>query len=147
MSQCEISELLSSIHCDDKADHDAFFVLTCVEEVENAEYATPQKPLFPMTGEEPLEEGLDPRSRVREYAGSKRRAVAKKRCYARPTCRSWPLKQGSMGDISQLKQDLEYKITTWQPEVDLKLMKSVWAAHVRTPEEDELSGGLVCEPP
>ena len=42
-------------------------------------------------------------------------------------------------DISQLKVDLEQKITTWQREVDLKLMKSVWGAHVRTPEEDELS--------
>ena len=52
-----------------------------------------------------------------------------------------------MGDISQLKEDLEQKITTWQREVDLKLMKSVWGAHVRTPEEDELSEECVCEPP
>ena len=35
--------------------------------------------------------------------------------------------------------DLEHKITTWQRQVDLKVMNSVWAAHVRTPEEDELS--------
>ena len=48
--------------------------------------------------------------------------------YARPTRGSWPLKQGSMGDISQLKEDPEHKITTWQREVDLKLMKSVWGA-------------------
>ena len=100
-----------------------------------------------MRGEEPLDEGLDPRSRLREYVDSKRRLVAKKLCYARPTRRSWPLKQGSMGDISQLKEDLEQKITTWQREVDLKLMKSVWGAHVRTPEEDELSEECVCEPP
>ena len=74
--------------------------------------------------------------------------MAKKLCCARPTRRSWPLKQGSMGDISQLKEDLEQKITTWQPEVDLKLMKSVWGAHVRTPEEeDELLEECVCEPP
>ena len=59
-------------------------------------------------------------------------------CYARPICRSWPLKQGSVGDISQLKEDLEQKITTRQREVDPKLMKSVWGVHVRTPEEDEL---------
>ena len=52
-----------------------------------------------------------------------------------------------MGDISQLKEDLERKITTWQREVDLKLMKSVWGAHVRTPDEDELSEECVCEPP
>ena len=52
-----------------------------------------------------------------------------------------------MGDISQLKDDLEKKITTWQREVDLKLMKSVWGAHVRFPEEDDLSEESVCEPP
>ena len=52
-----------------------------------------------------------------------------------------------MGDISQLQEDLEQKITTWQREVDLKLMKSVWGAHVRTPEEDALSEECVCEPP
>ena len=52
-----------------------------------------------------------------------------------------------MGDLSQLKEDLEQKITTWQREVDLKLMKSVWGAHARTPEEDKLSEECVCEPP
>ena len=26
-------------------------------------------------------------------------------------------------------------------------MKSVWGAHVRTPEEDELSEDCLCEPP
>ena len=52
-----------------------------------------------------------------------------------------------MGDLSQLKEDLEQKITTWQREVDLKLMKSVWGAHVRTPEEDNLLEECVCEPP
>ena len=120
---------------------------TCVEEVENADYAAPQKPLLSTRGEEPLDEELDPRSRLREYVDSKRRLVAKAQCYARPIRRSWPLKQGSMGDISQLKKDLDQKITTWQREVDLKLMKSVWGAHVRTPEEDELSEDWVCEPP
>ena len=65
-----------------------------------------------MRGEEPLDEELDPRSRLREYVDSKRRVVAKKLCYARPTHRSWPLRPGSMGDISQLKDDLEQKITT-----------------------------------
>ena len=73
--------------------------------------------------------------------------MAKKLCYAKPTCSSRPLKQRRMGDISQLKEDLEQKITTWQREVDLKLMKSVWGAHVRTPEEDDLSEECVCEPP
>ena len=73
--------------------------------------------------------------------------MAKTLCYARPTRRSWLLKQGSMGDISQMKEDLEQKITTWQREVVLKLMKSVWGAHVRTPEEDELSEECVCKPP
>ena len=147
VSECGLSELPSSIHSDDETEHDTFFVQTCVEEVENAEYAAPLKPLLSMRGEEPLDEELDPRSRLRDYVDSKRRLVAKKLCYARPTRRSWPLKQGSMGDISQLKEDLEQKITTWQREVDLKLMNSVWGAHVRTPEEDELSEEYVCEPP
>ena len=77
---------------------------------------------------------------------SNRRLAAKKLCYAKPTRSSWPLKQGCMGDLSLLKEDLEQKITTWQREVDLKLMKSVWGAHVRTPEEDERSEECVCEP-
>ena len=120
---------------------------TCVEEAENAEYAAPQKLLLSMRKEDPLDEELDPRSRLRGYMDSNRKMVAKKLCYAKPTCRSWPLKQGSMGDIPQLKEDLELKITTWQREVDLKLMKSMWGAHVRTPEEDELSEECVCKPP
>ena len=112
---------------------------TCVEEVENAEYATPRKPLLSMRGEELLDKELDSRSRLREYMDSKRRVVAKKLRYTKPTRRSWLLKQGSMEDISQLKEDLEQKITTWQREVDLKLLKSVWGTHVRTQEEDDLS--------
>ena len=147
VSECGISELPSSTHSDDETEHDAFFVQTCVEEVENAKDAAPLKLLLSMRGEEPLDEELDPRSRLREYVDSKRGLVAKKLCYARPTRRSWPSKQGSMEDISQLREDLEQKITTWQRELDLKLMKSVWGAHVRTPEEDELSEECVCEPP
>ena len=132
VSECGLSELPSSIHAGDETEHDAFFVQTCAEEVENTEYAAPLKPLLSMRGEKPLDEELDPRSRLREYVDSKRILVAKKQCHARPTSRSWPSKQGSMGDISQLKEDLQQKITTWQREVDLKLMKSVWGAHVRT---------------
>ena len=147
VSECGPSELPSSGHSDDETEHDAFFVRTCVEEVENAKYAAPLKPLLSVRGEKPLDEEFDPRSRLREYVDSKRRLVAKRLCYARPIRRSWPLKQGSMGDISPLKEDLEQKITTWQREVDLKLMKSVWGAHVRTPEEDELSEECVCVPP
>ena len=100
VSECGLSELPSSIHSDDGTEHDTFFVQTCVEEVETAEYAAPLKPLLSMRGEEPLDEELDPQSRLREYLDSKRRLVAKKLCYARPPRRSWPLKQGSMGDIS-----------------------------------------------
>ena len=139
VSECGLSELPSSIHPDADTEQDAFFVQTCVEEVENAEYAAPLKPLLSMRGDEPLDEELDPRSRLREYVDSRRRLVAERLCYARPTRRSWPLKQGSMGAISRLKEDLEQKITTRQREVGLKLMKSVWGAHVRTSEEDELS--------
>ena len=147
VAECGLSELLSSIHSHDETEHDAFFVQTCVEEVENAEYVVPLKPLLSMRVDDTLDEELDPRSRLREYVDSRRRLVAKKLCYAKPTRSSWPLKQGCMGDLSQLKEDLEQKITTWQREVDLKLMKSVWGAHVRTPEEDEPSEERVCEPP
>ena len=147
VSECGLSELPSSIHSDDETEHDAFFVQTCVEEVENAEYVAPLKPLLSMRVEDPVDEEPDPRSRLREYVDSKRKLVARKLCYAKPTRSSWPLKQGRMGDLSQLKEDLEQKITTWQREVDLKLMKSVWGAHVRTPEEDDISEECVCEPP
>ena len=147
VSECGLSELPSSIHSDDETEHDAFFVQTCVEEVDNAEYVAPLKALLSMRVEDPVDEELDPRSRLREYVDCKRKLVAKKLCYAKPTRSSWPLKQGRIGDLSRLKEDLEQKITTWQREVDLKLMKSVWGAHVRTPEEDDLSEECVCEPP
>ena len=147
VSECGLSELPSSIHSDDETEHHAFFVQTCVEEVQNAEYVAPLKPLLSMRVEDPVDEELDPRTRLREYVDSKRKLVAKKLCYAKPTRSSWPLKKGRMGDLSELKEDLEQKITTWQREVDLKLMKSVWGAHVRTPEEDDLSEECVCEPP
>ena len=65
VSECGLSELLTSIHSDDETEHDAFFVQTCVGEVENAEYAAPLKPLLSMREEEPLDEELDPRSRLR----------------------------------------------------------------------------------
>ena len=139
VTECGLSELPGSIHSDDETEDDAFFVQTCLEEVENAEYSAPLKHPLSNRGEEPLDEQLHPRSRLREYVHSKRRYVKNKLCYARPTRRSWLLKKRSMGDISQLREDLEQKITTWQQEVDLNLMKSVWGAHVRTPEEDELS--------
>ena len=146
-SECGPSELPSSIRSDDETEHDAFFVQTCVEKVENAEDLTSVKPLLSMRVDDPLDEELDPRSRLREYVDSKRRLVAKKLCYAKPTRSSWPVKQGCMGGLSQLKEDLEQKITTWQREVDLKLMKSVRGAHVRTPKEDERSEECICEPP
>ena len=60
VSQCWLSELPSSIHSENETEHDAFFVQTCVEEVKNAEYAAPQKPLLAMRGEEPVDEELDP---------------------------------------------------------------------------------------
>ena len=114
VSECGLSELPSPIHSDDETEHDAFFVQTCVEEVETAEYVAPLKTLLSMRVEDPVDEELDPRSRLREYVDSKRRLVAKKLCYAKPTRSSWPLKQGCKGDLSQLKEDLEQKITTWQ---------------------------------
>ena len=115
--------------------------------LENAEYVAPLKPLLSMRVKDPVDEELDPRSRLGGFVDSKRRLVAKKLRYVKPTRSSWPLKQGRRGDLSHLKEDLEQKITPWQREVDLKLMKSVWGAHVRTPEEDDLSEECVCEPP
>ena len=67
VAECGLSELPSSIHSDDETEHDAFFVQTCVEEVENAEYVAPLKPLLSMRVKDPLDEELDPRSRLREY--------------------------------------------------------------------------------
>ena len=63
-----------------------------------------------------MDEKLDPQSRLREYVDSKKRLVAKEVCYTKPNCSSWPLKQGRMGDLSQLKEDLTQRITTWQRE-------------------------------
>ena len=120
VSECALSELPSSIHSDEETDHDPFFFQTCVEKVESAEYVTRQKLLISMRGVEPLEEGLDPLSKLREYVDSKRRVMVKSLCYARSTRHSWPLKQGPMGDISQLQEDLEQKITTWQQEGGLE---------------------------
>ena len=53
---------------------------TCVDEVKNAEYVAPLKPLVSMRVEDPVDEGLDTRSRLREYVDSKRRLVARKLC-------------------------------------------------------------------
>ena len=101
VSECGLSELLSSIHSDDESEQ------TSVEEVENAEYVAPLKPLLSMRVEDPVDRELDPRSRLRDYVYSKRRLVANELCYAKPTRSSWPLKQGRTGDLSQLKEDLE----------------------------------------
>ena len=73
VSECELSELSSSIDSDDKTEHDPLFVQTCVEEVENAKYVAPLKPLLSMRVEDPVDEKLDLRSRLREYVDSKRR--------------------------------------------------------------------------
>ena len=43
-----------------KLSTDAFCGQTCVEEVENAEYLAPLKPLLSMRLEDPVDEGLDP---------------------------------------------------------------------------------------
>ena len=147
VSECGPSELPSSLHSDDEAEHDAFFVQTCVEEVENAGYVAPLKLLLSMRGEEPLDGELDPRTNLRDYMDSKMRLVCESLCYAKPTRSSWPMKQGCKGNLSQLKGDLEQKITTWQGKLDLKAIKSVWVAHVRTPEEDDLSEECAWEPP
>ena len=79
-SEFGLSKPARSIHSDDETEHDAFFVQTCIEEVENAEYAARKKPLLSMRGEEPLDEEVEPQSRLRQYVDSKRRSVAKKLC-------------------------------------------------------------------
>ena len=56
VSECGISELPSSIHSDDETEHDTFFVQTCVEEVEKAEYVAPLKSLLSMRLEDPVDE-------------------------------------------------------------------------------------------
>ena len=66
VSECGLSELPSSIYSDDETEHDAFFRQTCREEVENAEYVAPLKPLLSIRVEDPLDEELDSRSRPRE---------------------------------------------------------------------------------
>ena len=72
-----LSELHSSIHSDGETEHGAFFVQTCLEEVENAEYVAQLKPLLCMRMEDPVDKELDPPSRLREYVDFKRRLVAK----------------------------------------------------------------------
>ena len=109
VSEYGLSQLPSSMHPDDQTEHEAFVVQMCVDEVENAEYAAPKKPLLSMRREEPVDQELDPGSGLREYVDSNSSFVAKKLCYAKPTRRSWPLKQGSMGHISQLKEDAGQK--------------------------------------
>ena len=148
VSDCGLSELPSSIHSDDKTEHDAVFVQTCVEEVKTAKYAAPRGNSTLHEGRGAFGRGVGNLIQAEGVRGLQGEIGGKKKlCYAKPTRRSWPLKQGSMGDISQLKENLEQKITTWQTEVDLKLIKSVWGAQVRTPEEDELSEECICEPP
>ena len=66
VSECGKAQLPTAIHYDDKIDHDTSFVQTCLEEVESADYATPHKPIIAMRGEDPLNENLDPRSRLHE---------------------------------------------------------------------------------
>ena len=77
LSECGSSELPSSIRSYDETEHNALFVQIRVEEVENAEYAAPLKPLLSMRGKKPLDKELDPRSRLREYVDCKRRLMAK----------------------------------------------------------------------
>ena len=80
----------------------------------------------------------------------KTRVLAKVLCHARPTRSSWPLKQRQMGNISQIEDPPQHKIISWQREIylnlNLKLMRSVWAAHVRTPKQNEFAEETVCEP-
>ena len=97
-----------------KLRNDAFFVQTCAVEVENAEYAAPLKPPTLYEGGRPRGRGTGSPIQAKGVRGSQEEVGGEKLCYAKPTCSSWPLKQGRMGDLSQLKDDLKQKITTWQ---------------------------------
>ena len=79
--ECALSELLSSIHSDDKSYEDVFSVQTCVEEGENANYATPQNPPFSVRRESPPKDDPDPPVKQKEYTASKRTVVAERLCY------------------------------------------------------------------
>ena len=68
VSECGLSQLLSSIHSDDETEHDAFLVQMCVEEVENAEYAAPQKHLLTRSRGRPGNRTLR-RTRTSKQAG------------------------------------------------------------------------------
>ena len=46
--------------------------------MENAETVAPLKPLLSMRVEDPVDEGLDPQSRLREYVDSKWKLVAER---------------------------------------------------------------------
>ena len=78
VSECGLSELPSSIHSDDENEHDTFLVQTCVEEVENAEYAAPPKTLLSIRGVEPLDEVLDPPNQAEGVHGLREQIGGKK---------------------------------------------------------------------
>ena len=145
--ECRLCELHSSIHSENESYHDASFVWTCGEEVEQADYATTEKPLFLMRRVEQLKNGLHPRTKQKEYVEAKRQVVAEGLNNPQPCQNLWQVKCAGIGDLPQLKETLEQKITTRQRQVHLKLMQNVWGAHVRTPEEDEELQVWICEPP
>ena len=80
---------------------------------------------------------LDPRSRLREYVDSKRRLVVKELCYTKPTRSSWPLKAGRMGDLSQLKEDLEQNIPSCCYGTKMHKRSGFWEVDL-TPNTQEL---------
>ena len=69
VSECGLSELPSSIHSDDETEHEAFFVQTCLQEVQNRSRWLTEAPTL-LRVEEPLDKELDPRSWLREYVDS-----------------------------------------------------------------------------
>ena len=69
VSECGLCELPSSIHSDEETEHDAFFVQTFVEEVENAEYVAPLKPLLSMRAEDPCGRRAGPSIQAKGVCG------------------------------------------------------------------------------
>ena len=93
--ECRLCGLHSSIHSEDESYHDASFVRTCGEEVEQADYATTEEPLFLMRRVEQVKNGLHPKQK--EYVEAKRQVVAEGLNYAQTSQNLWPVECPGIG--------------------------------------------------
>ena len=131
LSDCGLSELPSSIHSEvgDNRLYATFYLQTVMEEVET-----------PMETEKSTNKTIYyMRAEKKDHT-----KTLKSKSYRRRSKRRWPMKEEN---LASMKEEFETKITTLQCDFDLKLMKKVYGAHVRTPEKDLESTERVCEPP